>query len=62
MNDDLNTALDSLLYFLDLRYGPIGKRTMTESKWRAKFEDDKMEFRKLLLACLPPDVGTKPGV
>lgn len=54
LNDDTAASLDHLLHWLDMRYGPVGRRTMIESKWRAQFEADKMEFRRLVLACLTP--------
>lgn len=44
----LDEKLDALLYYLDRRYSPTAKRTMTEKQWAIAFEADKKQFREVV--------------
>ena len=52
MNDDLARSLDDLLSWLDTRYQPMLKRTLTARQYTAQWEVDKMKFRSLLLTAI----------
>lgn len=50
MNEDLARALDDLLSWLDRRYQPAIKKTLTERQYAQHWELDKIQFREKVMS------------
>lgn len=52
MNEDLARSLDDLLSWLDRRYTPEIRRTLTPRQYTSQWEIDKMVFREKMIEVL----------
>lgn len=57
MNEDLARSLDDLLSWLDRRYIPEIKKTMTPRQYTSQWELDKIIFREKLTAVIEAPRG-----